>query len=189
MSVGMWNWLWHLYVHWSALFYRSAIALVFPYIFCYKLTILNWLSLMTLNSKESSLCSGICLGGILSFTWVKLTFPDIFLLVHCFEWAVIGVIELQRVCSPLCQFLIGGSIISFTWVNLNSKELLFPLSVSIWGSIVSLTQVNLKIWACFKFCSCFTELFHFLYKKWKTNKYTRFSQKMNVFPPMSLETP
>ena len=126
MSVGMWNWLWHLYVHWSALFYRSAIALVFPYIFCYKLTILNWLSLMTLNSKESSLCSGICLGGILSFTWVKLTFPDIFLLVHCFEWDLIGVIELQRVCSPLCHFWMGGSIISFTWVNLNSKE--FALS-------------------------------------------------------------
>ena len=65
-------------------------------------------------------------------------FPYIFLLVDRFEWALIGDIGQQRVDSVLWQFQMGGGlIISFTWVNL-------------------------KIWARFKFCSCFTELFHFL---------------------------
>ena len=47
-----------------------------------------------------------------------MTFPYIFLLVDCFEWALIGHIEKQRVHSVLWQFQMGGSIISFTWVKL-----------------------------------------------------------------------
>ena len=59
-------------------------------IFSYKLTVLNGLSLMTLKSKEFTLCSGSFEWGyIISFTLVKLKFPYIFLLVDCFQWAVI----------------------------------------------------------------------------------------------------
>ena len=119
---------------------------------------------------------GICIGIY------ALVFPYIFLLVDCFKWALIGHIEKQRVHSVLWQFQTGGYIVSFTWVKLTS--LYFPISWlfqmgshwSHWkvksslcaqavlngGSIISFTWVNLKIWACFKFCSCFTELFHFL---------------------------
>ena len=45
--------------------------------------------------EKSSLCALAVLNGgsIISFTWVKLTFPYIFLLVDCFEWALIGHIE------------------------------------------------------------------------------------------------
>ena len=45
-----------------------------------------------------------------------LVFPYIFLLVDCFEWALIGHIEKCRVHSVLWQFQMGGgSIISFTF--------------------------------------------------------------------------
>ena len=47
-----------------------------------------------------------------------LVFPYIFLLVDCFEWPLIGVIEKQRVHSVLWQFQMGGFIVSFTQVNL-----------------------------------------------------------------------
>ena len=71
-------------------------------------------------SVKSSLCALAVLNGgsIVSFTWVKLKFPYMFLLVDCFEWALIDNIEQQRVHSVLWQFQTGGSIISFTWVNL-----------------------------------------------------------------------
>ena len=112
-----------------------------------------------------------------------LVFPYIFLLVDCFEWALFGHIEQQRVCSVLWQFWMGGSIISFTWVKLTFPYIFLLVDCFEWaiighieqqrvcsvlwqfwtgGSIVSFTQVNLKIWARFRFCSCFTELFRFL---------------------------
>ena len=47
-----------------------------------------------------------------------LVFPYIFLLVDCFEWALICDIEQQRVHSVLWQFQMWGSVISFTWVKL-----------------------------------------------------------------------
>ena len=49
---------------------------------------------------------------------VTLTFPYIFLLVDCFEWALINCIEKQTVHSELWQFWTGGLIISFTQVNM-----------------------------------------------------------------------
>ena len=69
---------------------------------------------------ESSLCAlAVSSGGdIIIFTWEKLTFPCIFLLVDCFKWALIGDIEKLRVHSVLWQFQMGGSIVSFTLVNL-----------------------------------------------------------------------
>ena len=75
-------------------------------------------------------------GGLI-ISLSALVFPYIFLLVDHFEWALIGDIGQWRVDSVLWQFWKGGLIISFT-------------------------RVNLKIWARFKFCSCFTELFRFL---------------------------
>ena len=62
---------------------------------------------------KSSLCAlavsnGRERGSIISFTWIKLTFSYIFLLVDCFEWVLIGHIEKQRVHSVLWQFQMGG---------------------------------------------------------------------------------
>ena len=75
------------------------------------MTVSNGLSLVTLKSAEFTLCSG-------SFEWgspiISFTFPYIFLLVDCFEWALIGHIEKCRVHSALAV-LNGGSIISFTF--------------------------------------------------------------------------
>ena len=71
------------------------------------------LHLAIMNNIEQSKChSVVCQmwGDIISFTQVKLTFPYIsyqltfpyiFLLLDCFEWALIGHIELQRVHSVL----------------------------------------------------------------------------------------
>ena len=121
--------LWYLYVY-----ICTGISLYF---------LISWLFWMGSHwshwtAKNSLYALAVLNGGyIISFTWVKLTFPYIFLSVDCFEWALIGHIEQQRVHSVLWQFRMGGSIVSFT-------------------------QVNLKIWARFKFYSCFTELFLFL---------------------------
>ena len=59
---------------------------------------------------KSSLCAVAVSnwGSIISFTWVKLKFPYIFLLVDCFKWALIDDIEQQRVHSVLWQFWTGG---------------------------------------------------------------------------------
>ena len=61
------------------------------------MTVSNGLSLVTLKMK-SSLCALAVLNGgsIISFT-----FPYIFLLVVCFEWALIGHIENEEftLCS------------------------------------------------------------------------------------------
>ena len=45
--------------------------------------------------------------GIYMFIYA-LVFPYIFLLVDCFEWALIGHIKQRRVCSVLWQFQRGG---------------------------------------------------------------------------------
>ena len=144
-----------------------------------------------------------------------ISFPYIFLLVDHFKWALIGDIGQWRVDSVLWQFWMGGGgyflslyiLISWPfrmgshWWHRTAKSWLSALAVlnggrgnislyipiswpfqmgSHWqhwtakswlnalavlngggGIIISFTWVNLKIWACFKFCSCFTELFHF----------------------------
>ena len=41
-----------------------------------------------------------------------LVFPDIFLLVDCFEWALIGDMEQRRDHSVLWQFQMGGGLSS-----------------------------------------------------------------------------
>ena len=68
--------VWYLYVfymHWYFL------------MFSYKLTILNGLSLMTLNSEEFTLCSGSFEGGyIISFTQVNLKIWAHFEIYSCF---------------------------------------------------------------------------------------------------------
>ena len=119
---------------------------------------------------KSSLCPLAVLNGgsIISFT-----FPYIFLLVDCFEWALIGHIEKCRVHSVFWQFQMGGgSIVSFTfpyifllvdcfkWALIGHIEKWRVHSV-LWqfqmGGQIYPPGVNLKIWACFKFCSCFTD--------------------------------
>ena len=85
-----------------------------------------------------------------------LVIPYIFLLVDCFEWALIGDIEQERFHSVLWQFWMGVSIISFTWVKLTfpyifllidcfkwahwshwtAKSLLCALALSNGGSVV-----------------------------------------------------
>ena len=78
----------------------------------YYLTVSNGCSLTALKSVEFTLSSG-------SFKWeggrvhqvlpgVTLTFPYIFLLFDCFEWALIDCIEKCRVYSELWQFWMGG---------------------------------------------------------------------------------
>ena len=132
---------------------------------CQIQSICIWLSWTTLNSEEVTLLSVRCDGGvhlplgcheqhwtvkrslccllnvtgggyIVSFTWVKLTFPDMFLLVdfslyfpiswlfqmgsHWSHWTV---------KSSLCALavLMGGYIISFTQVKL-TFPCIFPIS-------------------------------------------------------------
>ena len=48
---------------------------------------------------------------------VTLTFPYIFLLLDCFEFALIDCIEKWRVHSELWQFQIGGYIVRCTWCH------------------------------------------------------------------------
>ena len=82
------------------------------------------------------------LGGyIIRFTWchtdislylpiswgVTLTFPNIFLLVDCFKWALIDCIEKCRVHSELWQFWMGGFIVRFTWCH-TDISLYLPIS-------------------------------------------------------------
>ena len=140
------------------------------------MTVSNGLSLVTLKSKEFTLCSGSFEweggGSIISFTQVKLTFPYIFLLVDCFEWALTGHTEKRRVHSVLWQSRMGGreSIVSFTWVKLTFPYIFLLVDCFKWalighiekrrvhsvlwqfwmggrGFIISFTRVNLKIWA------------------------------------------
>ena len=71
----------------------------------------------------------------LPISWdVTLTFPDIFLLVDCFAWALIDCIEKWRVNSELWQFWMGkggegrgGYIIRFTWCH-TDISLYLPIS-------------------------------------------------------------
>ena len=130
---------------------------------------------------KSSLCALAVLNGggsIISFT-----FPYIFLLVDCFEWALIGHMEKQRVHSVLWQFqLEGGRVGSdllppgvnlkiwavsngLSLFTLKSKEFTLSSGSFEWGEggegQIYPPGVNMKIWAHFKLCSCFTELFCF----------------------------
>ena len=63
---------------------------------------------------KRSLCALAVLNGGVHLPLVStcflyaLVFPYIFLLVDCFEWALIGDIEKCRVHSVLCQFWLGG---------------------------------------------------------------------------------
>ena len=92
--------LWYLYVY-----ICTGISLYF---------LIIWLFWMGSHwwhwTVKSSLCAlAVSNGGsIVSFTQVKLKFPYIFLLVDCFEWALIDNIEQQRVHSVLWQFWMGG---------------------------------------------------------------------------------
>ena len=162
----------------------------------------------------------------------ELVFPYIFLLVDCFEWALIGHIEKCRVHFVLWQFWMGGgSICKFYfslyfpfsglflmgshWSHWKAKSSLCPLAVLNggviclwylyvfsmhwyflifsynltmfeWALIGNIEQwrvhsvdwqfqmgggrvhqfsppgINLKMWAHFKFCSCFMEALSFL---------------------------
>ena len=95
---------------------------------------MNGLSLVTFNSEEFTQCSSSFEweGGrsIISFTWVKLTFPYIFLLVDCFEWALIGHIEQWRVHSVLWQFCMGGREVHHQfYLGKTDFSLYFPISL------------------------------------------------------------
>ena len=129
-----------------------------------------------------------------------LVIPYIFLLVDCFEWALIGDIEQERFHSVLWQFWMGVSIISFTWVKLTFPYIFLLIDCFKWALIGHIEQqrvcsvlwqfqmgglsvlpprVNLKIWAQMSFMLCFTEGLFVLHMK----------DLMNIFPSISLETP
>ena len=77
----------------------------------YYLTVSNLLSLTTLKSEEFTLSSGSFKwgGGLLwDVPGVTLTFPYIFLLIACFEWALIDHIEKWRVHSWALAVSNGG---------------------------------------------------------------------------------
>ena len=84
----------------------------------------------------------------LPISWdVTLTFPDIFLLVDCFAWALIDCIEKQRVHSELWQFQMGGYIIRFTWCH-TDISLYLPISWLFWmGSHWPHWKVKSSLWA------------------------------------------
>ena len=96
-------------------------SICFWYLYVYICTgiflyfLISWLFWMGSHWSHWMVKSLLCVlavsngrGYIISFTWVKLTFPYIFLLVDCFEWALIGHMEQQRVHSVLWQFRMGG---------------------------------------------------------------------------------
>ena len=117
------------YMHWYFL------------IFSYKLTILNGLSLMTLNSKELTLCSGSIKWGV----------------YHQFYPGKSENLSISLYFLISWLFLMGSH-----WRHWTAKSSLCALAVLNGGYIISFTQVNLKIWAHFEIYSCFTELFRFL---------------------------
>ena len=68
----------------------------------------------TLNSEEITLCCDSVSSGVVYLPSVSVSlhmhwyFLYIFLLVDCFEWALIYVTEQQKVHSVLWQFRMGG---------------------------------------------------------------------------------
>ena len=69
-----------------------------------------------------------------------LVIPYIFLLVDCFEWALIGDIEQERFHSVLWQFWMGVSIISFTWVKLTFPYIFLLIDCFKWALIGHIEQ-------------------------------------------------
>ena len=77
--------------------------------------------------------------GISMFIYA-LVLPYIFLLVDCFEWALIGHIEQERVHSVLWQFQTGGYIVSFTWVKLKFPYIFLLVDCFEWALIDNIAQ-------------------------------------------------
>ena len=117
---------------------------------------------------------GVHLPLVLTCFLYALVFPYIFLLFDCFEWVLIDHIEKCRGHSALWQFQMGGSIIyifllfdCFAWALIDRIEKHRGHS-ALWQFRMGGRGVNRQIYpksARFelvsKFCSCFTELFHF----------------------------
>ena len=83
----------------------------------------------------------------LPISWgVTLTFPFIFLLLDCFEFALIDYIEKQRAHSELWQFWMGGFIVRCTWCH-TDISLYLPIS---WGVTLTFPYIFLLL-DCFKF--------------------------------------
>ena len=109
VSTGWSIWLWYLYVHWSLFIYRSAIALVFPYIFlsvdCFEWGLIDHIE----QQRDHSVHWQFQMGGPSDFGISMFSIcTGIFLLVDHFKWALIDDIEWQRVHSVLWQFQMGG---------------------------------------------------------------------------------
>ena len=95
--------------------------------------------MVTLKSAEFTLCSG-------SFEWgsiISFTFPYIFLLVDCFEWAVIGHIAKQSSLCPLAVLNGGREGVRFT-LQAKSEN----LSCSEWALIgqIEKQRVHSVLW-------------------------------------------
>ena len=146
---------------------------------------------------KSSLCAlAVSNGGsIVSFTWVKLTFPYIFLLVDCFKRALIGHIEQQWVCSVLWQFQMGGPSVlppRGKSENLSSNEFYALLHRKSFHITYERPNEHFPIYFLgntINVCwdplnrACFSETINL------RGHMPRFTLKMNVFPSISLELP
>ena len=102
----------YFYMHWYFLIYS------------YYLTVLNRHSFTPAKSENLRSPAIWCFASRRSFH-ITLTFPYIFLFVHCFKWALIGMKEggVNFKIYPTCMFhmsshWLGGLIFRFTPVNL-----------------------------------------------------------------------
>ena len=65
----------------------------------------------------------------------SLIFPDISLLVDCFEWPLIGHIESKEFTLCSGKFRKGGSIVSFTCVKLTFPYIILLVDCFKWALI------------------------------------------------------
>ena len=185
-------------VHLSLVSICFLYALVFPYIFLYKLTVSNGLSLATLNSKEFTQWSGsFKQGGPSAFGIYMPVYALVFSYIfpiswlfrmgsHWWHWTVKRLLSALAVLNrgeggegqiypprgksenlSSFQVLLLYILISWPfqmgshWWHWTVKRSLSALAVLNRGEKgeghIYPPGVNLKIWAHFKFCSCFTE--------------------------------
>ena len=138
------------------------VTLTFPYIFllldCFEFALIDRIEKRRAPSELWQFWMG---GYIIRCAWchtdislylpiswgVTLTFPDIFLLLDCFEFALIDRIEKRRAHSELWQFQMGGYIVRCTWCH-TDISLYLPISWLFWmGSHWPHWKVKSSLWA------------------------------------------
>ena len=142
------SWLFQMGSHWPhwtvqrslcalAVSNGGSICLWYPYVYIctgiFLYFLISWLFLMGSHWPHWTVKRSLC---ALAVSNGGRTSPVIFSSGDCFEWVLIDGMDTHRVNSFSLAVLHGGDI--------------------------GQSRFICQIWAHFKFCSCFTELFHFL---------------------------